>query len=41
MTEHIFITLLAGTQNNQLNTVLAQLVHNIGDQVKALLVGKP
>ena len=36
--EHIFIAFFAGTKYNNLNCILTQLVHDVCDQVKSLLV---
>ena len=41
MTEHILITLLACSKNNQLNLILTQFIHNISNQIKALLICQP
>ena len=38
--EHILITFLTGTKNNDLNCILAQLIHDVSDQVKSFLVCK-
>ena len=39
--EHILVALLAGPQYHQLDVVLAEFVHDIGNQVEALLVREP
>ena len=38
MTEHILITFLTGTKSNDLNRILTQFIHDISDQIQALLV---
>ena len=38
VTEHILITLFTCSKNNDLHCILAEFIHHIGDQVKALLV---
>ena len=38
MTEHILVTLFSCSQNHQLNIQLTELIHHVGDEVKALLV---
>ena len=38
VTEHILITLITCTKCHDLYGILAKLIHNIGDQVKSLLV---
>ena len=38
MPEHILITLFAGSQHNELDVVLTEFIHHIGNQVKALLI---
>ncbi len=41
MTEHIFIAFFPCAKDNNLNIVLAKLIHNAVDKVKALLVRQP
>ena len=41
MTEHVLILLFTGSQDNQLNIVIAQFIHHILNQVKSFLVSKP
>jgi len=38
MTEHILITLLAGSQHHNLYRILTKLIHNTVNQVKSLLI---
>ncbi len=38
MPEHVLILLLAGSKHNNLNGILAQLVHHIGNQIKSFLI---
>ena len=40
MAEHVLILLLARAKHNDLHIILAQLIHNISDQVKSLLPGQ-
>ena len=40
MTEHVFILLFTGAQHHELDIILTQFIHNIGNQVKALLIGQ-
>ena len=38
MPEHILIAFLAGSEDNKLNIVVAQLIHDVSDQIASLLV---
>ena len=40
VTEHVFIALVPCSKHDNLHCILAQFVHNIGDQVKSLLVSQ-
>ena len=40
MSEHVLILLGAGSEDNYLDIVPAELVHHVSDEVEALLVGK-
>ena len=40
MAEHVFISLITGSQCHNLNCILAELIHHISDQVKSLLICK-
>ena len=40
MTEHVLIFRITGSENDELNGILADLVHHVSDQVETLLVGQ-
>ena len=38
MPEHIFVFFFSGSENHQLNGILTQFIHHIGDQIKTFLI---
>ena len=40
MTEHVLVSLISGTEYDDLNRILAKFIHHTVDQVKAFLVGQ-
>ena len=39
--EHVLVPLFSGTENDDLHCILAELIHHIGDEIKALLIRQP
>ena len=40
MSEHVLVTLFACSQYNYLHSILTELIHDIGDEIKTLLIRK-